>query len=151
MTLLLWLSAVTRSGLKRSLKRGNFRLSGPDLCGCVNAVSCVRRRRGHTCGWNAQMPRVVLNLPEWPASRWHPYATLISALQTAAGIKIAFEDCFSCSLRSSERLSVCMVFSFVVQFDFINEKKKKELARLGDDLKCLKRRLQRQFLGIVSC
>lgn len=50
------------------------------------------------------MPRVVVNLPEWLASRWHPYATLISALQAAReGIKIAFEDCFSCS---SERLSV---------------------------------------------
>lgn len=121
---------VTQSGLKRSLekkKRGNFRLSRPDLCGWVApvAVSCVRSRPGHTWFRNAQMPRVVVNLPEWLASRWHPYATLISALQNCRRIKIAFEDCFSCSLRSSQRLSVVekiwTVFSFVAQLGFLNE------------------------------
>lgn len=67
-------------------------------------MSALSAARGYTWFRNAQMPRAVVNLPEWLASRWHPYATLISALQTAReGIKIAFEDCFSCS---SECLSV---------------------------------------------
>ena len=86
-TLLLWLSSVTASGLRDLWKEAISDYRGLICVDALDAVSCLCRRPGHTWCRNAQMPRVVLNLPEWLASRWHPYATLISALQTAAGDK----------------------------------------------------------------
>lgn len=63
--------------------------------------------------------------PSGLASRWHPYATLISALENCGGIKIACEDHVGCvCLRVQRRRSE-------------RGKKKKDVTRLRDVLKRL--------------
>lgn len=111
-------STVTRSGLKRPLKRGNFRLSWSDQCGCVVAV----RTHTHTVYGCRVSPLIS---PSGLASRWHPYATLISALENCGGIKIACEDHVGCvCLRVQRRRSE-------------RGEKKKDVTRLRDVLKRL--------------